>query len=59
MKKILELEGLIVSAEEEIESAQDALNTIAEEQLAITQQREIDQEEAAKAEALINARSAY
>jgi hypothetical protein len=57
--KIGELEDDIVVAEADIESAQDALNVIAEEQLAITQQREIDQIEAAKAEALINARSAY
>ena len=57
--KIEELNGLILTAEADIESAQDELNVIAEEQLAITQQREIDQIAAAKAEALIAARSEY
>jgi hypothetical protein len=58
-QKIVELEGLITDAEAEIEAAQDELNTIAEDQLAVTKQREIDQAEAAKAEALINARATY
>jgi len=57
--KIDELLEDITTAEADIESAQDELNVIAEEQLAITQQREIDQIAAAKAEALIAARSEY
>lgn len=56
---IATLRDSIVDAKAEIKSAQSILNEIANRQLVITQQREIDATAAAKESALIYARSEY